>query len=103
MSGELSFSIPEPEQLPRPQRREIVDGLLAVAFARLGLNSVRASAGTESRSSVALLKEAGFAPIGRRRATHVVDGTLRDDVLFDMLRSDHEARRAAAPAGAAGP
>jgi RimJ/RimL family protein N-acetyltransferase len=62
--------------------------LLTLAFGDLGLNCVNTWVvdGNPSQRSVERL---GFRLVGRLRQCHVIDGRLRDRLLFDLLASEH--------------
>ena len=69
--------------------------LLEYCFDRLHLHVLKAEvAETNTRSAAALGKQ-GYRPAGRRRWVDVKGGRYIDDLLFDVVRSDWLAARAA--------
>ncbi len=69
--------------------------LLEYAFDHLGLHALMSYVWEpNARSAAALLKQ-GYKPAGRYRFEDVRDGEYRDALLFDVLRDDWLAARAA--------
>jgi RimJ/RimL family protein N-acetyltransferase len=59
--------------------------VLRYGFEELRLRSVQAWAVASNRASVRVLEKCGFRLIGQRRRCHVIDGTVCDRLLFDLL------------------
>ncbi len=92
-TGEISYLIGDPESRGRGLGRKIVLALLDHGFLRLGLRSIFASATIENGSSIRALEGAGFRRIGTRRACSRLGEFCLDDILFDITREEHLARR----------
>ncbi len=92
-TGEISYLIGDPESRGRGLARKIVEALLDHGLLRLGLESIFASATVENQSSIRALEGAGFRRIGTRRACSRLGERCLDDVLFDITREEHLARR----------
>jgi D-alanine-D-alanine ligase len=90
---EISYLIGDPESRGRGLGRKIVEALLDYGFSRLGLRSIFASATVENLSSIKALEGAGFREIGTRRACSRLGERCLDDILFDITREEHLARR----------
>jgi D-alanine-D-alanine ligase len=92
-TSEISYLIADPEYRGRGLGRKIVEALLDHGFLRLGLKSIFASATFENLSSIRALEGAGFRRIGTRRACSRMGEFCLDDILFDITRDEHLARR----------
>jgi RimJ/RimL family protein N-acetyltransferase len=66
-----------------------VRGLLSEGFAG-GLRVVQAWAVDGNEPSIRVLMRAGFRFAGRQRACHLIGGSPRDRLLFDILAPEHE-------------
>lgn len=64
--------------------------LLKIAFFELGLESVNAWLVDGNRCSLYALEMLGFHYVGRQRQCHVIQGQMKDRLLFDLLRSEFE-------------
>lgn len=67
-----------------------VGRLLAIGFRDVGLESVHAWVVEGHAASVRVLLRNRFSLMGRQRRCHLIDGVLRDRLLFDVLRSEFE-------------
>jgi N-acetyltransferase len=65
--------------------------VLALAFARLGLNRLTAWCGTDNVRSQKALERIGFVHEGVLRRWHVHDGVGKDVIVYSMLREEWEA------------
>ena len=92
-TGEISYLIGDPDYRGKGLGRKIVLALLDQGFGRLGLRSIFASATVENQSSIRALEGAGFQRIGTRRACSRLGACCLDDILFDITREEHLARR----------
>ena len=92
-TGEISYLIGDPDYRGVGLGRKIIMALLDHGFSRLGLRSIFASATVENQSSVRALERAGFRRIGTRRAASRLGDLCLDDILFDITREEHLARR----------
>ncbi|KUK44626.1 MAG: GNAT family N-acetyltransferase [Methanothrix sp.] len=90
---EISYLIGDPDYRGRGLGRKIVDALLDHGFSRLGLKSIFASATVENLSSIRALEGAGFRRIGTRRDCSRLGEFCLDDILFDITKEEHLARR----------
>lgn len=63
--------------------------LLDEAFGDLGLRSVGAWTVESNKASIRVLERNRFRLMGRRRASHVIEGAVCDRLLFDLLASEH--------------
>jgi D-alanine-D-alanine ligase len=90
---EISYLIGDPDYRGRGLGRKIVAAILDHGFCRLGLRSIFASATVENLSSIKALEGAGFRRIGTRRACSRLGEFCLDDILFDITREEHLARR----------
>jgi RimJ/RimL family protein N-acetyltransferase len=64
--------------------------LLKIAFFDLGLESVNTWLVDGNRCSLYAMEMLGFHYVGRQRKCHVVQGQVKDRLLFDMLRCEFE-------------
>ena len=62
--------------------------LLTLAFRELKLRAVNTWI-VEGNPSVRSLRRLNFRFIGKQRQCHLIDGLLRDRLLFDLLASEH--------------
>jgi RimJ/RimL family protein N-acetyltransferase len=62
--------------------------LMSLAFNELGLIAVNTWA-VEDNPSIRTIERLGFRYVGRQRHCHVIDGRVRDRLLFDLLASEH--------------
>lgn len=69
--------------------------LLEYAFERLGLHVLMSYVWEPNTRSAAALMKQGYKPAGRYKFEDVKDGVYRDGLLFDVLREDWLAARAA--------
>ena len=73
---------------------EALDGVLGLAFGRLGLHRVYAGVFPGNRPSVRLLRRAGFRYEGRIRDEFRKDGVWQDALWFARLSTDRPPRTA---------
>lgn len=66
--------------------------LIDYAFRRLGLRRLVAGAHDANVASIAVLKKLGFKQEGTYRRHDLVDGTLRDSLLFGLLSEEFVGR-----------
>ena len=76
--------------------------LLGYAFDRLHLHALRSAVWAPNTRSAAALAKQGYRPAGRLRRDDVKDGVYRDELVFDLLRDEWLAARAAWSASRAG-
>lgn len=62
--------------------------LMREAFESLGLRSVHAFVAEGNKLSRGGMLAAGFIEVGRQRQCHVIDGEVRDRILFDITRDE---------------
>jgi RimJ/RimL family protein N-acetyltransferase len=83
------------------QRKGLASEAIALrsdyAFRRLGLHKLTSSTRADNIAGRRMLERAGYRLVGTAREDAVVDGQHRDVLLFELLRSDHEQRRADDP------
>lgn len=68
--------------------------LMRHGFEKLGLNSIHGFVVDGNRPSCAGMRAAGFLEVGRQRRCHVIDGEVRDRILFDITREEFFAQEA---------
>lgn len=61
---------------------------LTLAFSEVGLHAVNTWV-VDGNPSQRLVERLGFRLIGRQRACHLIDGTRRDRLFYDLLASEH--------------
>ena len=66
--------------------------LLNYLFEVVGLNKVMADTGAFNQASIALLKSLGFQQDGCLRQHQLLDGVLRDQLLFSLLAEEWQKR-----------
>jgi RimJ/RimL family protein N-acetyltransferase len=66
-----------------------VSRLLSHGFHDLGLRSIHTWI-VESHPAAAIVERLHFRPVGRQRASHVIDGRVYDRLWFDLLASEHK-------------
>lgn len=62
--------------------------LLRYGFTELGLNSVYGFVVAGNTLSYSGMCSAGFKEVGRQRKCHVIDGQVKDRILFDITREE---------------
>lgn len=90
--AEVSFLIGEREFRGKGYSVEMVHLLRTVAFDELGLDGVLASVARRNRPSMRVFERTGFRKVGVRRQHHHLEGKQFDEVLFELLRTDLQAR-----------
>ncbi len=78
---------------------EALVALLAILFGELGKHRVFCSIDPRNARSVALVRRGGFRQEAHHRASLWFKGAWADDLVFAMLRSEWDARRAATEPG----
>jgi RimJ/RimL family protein N-acetyltransferase len=63
--------------------------MLDIAFNKLGLNRVFATATRENEPSVKICKKTGFRKVGIMREYHFLNGEKLDEFLFEMIKDDY--------------
>jgi len=66
-----------------------VNNCIRYGFKELGLNSIQASVIPENVGSVRVLEKNHFNYVGTQRQCHIIDGTLRDRRLYDLLANEY--------------
>ncbi len=66
-----------------------VSRLLAIGFNELSLRAISAWAVEANHPSIRVLEKNGFRYIGKQRACHIVNGTVMDRLLFDLVSDEY--------------
>lgn len=72
---------------------EVLESVLAFAFADLGLNRIVGDIFAENKASEKLLKKYGFRKEGQLRQTDFDGRSFHDTVVYSLLKPEFEARR----------
>lgn len=92
-SLELGYSLSE-EYWRQGIMTEAAKEVIRFAFEELGLDQIGICTGTANERSQGVIKKCGFKYEGTIRRTYkVYDGTLRDSMVFSMLREEYEEMR----------
>jgi putative acetyltransferase len=68
--------------------------VIRFAFEELGLDQIGICTGPENLRSKRVIEKCGFRYEGTIRRTYkIYDGTLRDSLIFSMLREEYEERK----------
>jgi len=88
-SAEISFLIGENQFRGKGYGRETVELLLYIAFHKMGLNRVFATATQQNERSVRVFERTGFRRAGVMREYHFLNEEKLDEILFEMIREDY--------------
>lgn len=89
-SKELGYSLSE-EYWGKGLMTEAAKEVLRFAFEELGLSQVAICTGPDNKRSQRIIEKCGFKYEGTIRRTYkIYDGSLRDSLLFSMLREEYE-------------
>lgn len=100
-SQELGYWLSE-EFWGRGIMTEAVEKVIEYAFCEMKLDLVSVLTEPSNIGSLRVIEKAGFRREGtERKAYKMYDGTIRDQVVFSMLREEYEEHRAALEGGAA--
>lgn len=89
-SLELGYSLSE-EYWRQGIMTEAAKEVIRFAFEELGLDQIGICTGLTNQRSQGVIKKCGFKYEGTIRRTYkVYDGTLRDSMIFSMLREEYE-------------
>ena len=90
-SKELGYSLSE-DYWRQGIMTEAAKEVIRFGFEELGLDQIGICTGTTNERSQGVIKKCGFKYEGTIRRTYkVYDGTLRDSMLFSLLREEYEA------------
>ena len=89
-SRELGYNLAE-EQWGKGYMTEAAREVLRFAFTELGLDQVGICTSKVNRRSQRIIEKCGFTYEGTIRRTYqIYDGTLRDSMVFSMLKEEYE-------------
>jgi RimJ/RimL family protein N-acetyltransferase len=89
----LWYALGDPTHGSRGRTTRAVSELLSVGFEQLGLGAINAWTVSGNEASRRVLEKNGFTLIGRQRRCHLVDGKMRDRLLFDLLSAEFTGRK----------
>ena len=88
-SAEISILIGEKEFQGKGYGTKAVELMLDIAFNKLGLNRIFATATRINKPSIKILEQTGFRRVGVMREYHFLDGEKLDEDMFEIIRSDY--------------
>lgn len=89
-SRELGYSLSE-DYWRQGIMTEAAKEVIRYGFEELGLDQIGICTGTANERSQGVIKKCGFTYEGTIRRTYkIYDGTLRDSMVFSMLREEYE-------------
>lgn len=92
-SKELGYSLSE-EYWRQGIMTEAAKEVIRFAFEELGLEQIGICTGTANTRSQRVIKKCGFRYEGTIRRTYkIYDGTLRDSMVYSMLKEEYEAMK----------
>jgi RimJ/RimL family protein N-acetyltransferase len=75
----------------RGHTKQAARKMLKEGFGELGLHSVNAWVVETNQASIRILERIGFRLLGMQRECHLLDGVLRDRLLYDLLATEFRA------------
>jgi RimJ/RimL family protein N-acetyltransferase len=75
----------------RGHTKQAARKMLEEGFGELGLHSVNAWVVETNQASIRILERIGFRLLGMQRECHLLDGVLRDRLLYDLLATEFRA------------
>ncbi|ODS36400.1 MAG: hypothetical protein A7315_14095 [Candidatus Altiarchaeales archaeon WOR_SM1_79] len=88
-SAEISLLIGEREFQGKGYGKDATELMLYIAFNKIGLNRIFATATQRNNPSVRILEQTGFRKVGVMREYHFLNEEKLDEILFEMIRADY--------------
>ena len=91
-SAEISILIGEKEFQGKGYGKEAVELMLDIAFNKLRLNRIFATATRINKPPIKIFKQTGFRRVGVMREYHFLNGEKLDEDMFEIIKSDYMKR-----------